>query len=71
MKNIHSDKPYENMESDETRMNLINLPSMIKQKKEMGLFYNEYKVSSICPITQSDVQQTLNYVYINKFDCRN
>ena len=44
MKNVLSDKPYENIESDETRMTLINLTSLIKQKKEMGWFNNEYKV---------------------------
>ena len=47
MKNVYPDKPYENIESDETRMNLISLPSLIKRKKEMGWFNNEYKVGYI------------------------
>ena len=43
---LQEEKSYENLEPDQTRIFLNNLPSVVEQKKDMGTFQQEYKVGS-------------------------
>ena len=43
---LQEEKSYENLEPDQTRILLNNLPSVVEQKKDMGTFQQEYKVGS-------------------------
>ena len=44
--NLHEEKQYENLEPDQTRILLNNLPSVVEHKKDMGTLQQEYKVCS-------------------------
>ena len=43
---LQKEKPYENLKPDQTRIKLVNLPSVVEHKKETGIFQQEYKVDS-------------------------
>ena len=41
---LQEEKSYENLEPDQTRILLNNLPSVVEHKKDMGILQQEYKV---------------------------